>query len=347
MQEIDIPILGGSISGVIMDCSDSQVAFGRKGIEVKAESIMPQCSHTWSSAFNSGNLVIEKCKGFLRKTAEMDHKNAMECLLPAKKLDRLPRPESTDCRLGMIIASKSNEGEWRIEKVNNRWNSLYRISHSTGATNTHLNSQIVGFSQASGSVIKSWTPLAQNIFLGKSISRSGKCWANLKTMGLQVAIKHDGADANFLSKSLSWYLAGGWMNVAGKVLLLYTPFRLDYMFLQQCLDYESYFSPLASIRNDWENTRQPDAGCRAHCWVNGEDVSAELREEVRSSQHAKWTVVVARVHMPLSGFPGGGGDGKYYKAMCSSFSTVHQSQSQRWLKTHFYNRENEWPQLTA
>lgn len=46
MQEIDIPILGGSISGVIMDCSDSQVAFRRKEIEVKAQSIMPQCSHT-------------------------------------------------------------------------------------------------------------------------------------------------------------------------------------------------------------------------------------------------------------------------------------------------------------
>lgn len=144
-------------------------------------------------------------------------------------------------------------------------------------------------------------------------------------IGLQVAIKHDGADANFLRKSLSWYLAGSWMNVAGEELLLYTPFRLDYMLLQQCLAYESYFSPLAGIRNDWENTCQPDAGGRAHCWVNGEDVSAELCEEVSSSQHAKWTVVVARVPMPLSGFPGGGDDGNYYKAMCSSFSTVHQS----------------------
>lgn len=68
-------------------------------------------------------------------------------------------------------------------------------------------------------------------------------------------------------------------------------------------------------------------------------------DDVGSAESATRTTLVAKVPTFRSGFTSGGDVGKYYKATCSSFNTDHLPWSQSWLKTRFYNRENEWPWL--
>lgn len=49
-------------------------------------------------------------------------------------------------------------------------------------------------------------------------------------------------------------------------------------------------------------------------------------DDEASAQPGRGTRFVARVAMFLSGFTSGGDDGKYYKAMSSSFDTDHLSE---------------------